>query len=297
MEIRNLRTFQQVAERNSFTAAAGALGYSQSTVSFQIKQLEEELGCLLFERINHTLTLTEQGRKTLDYAQSVLHMTEEFKHSMDGSQTPSGFVHIVAPDSICEEMITKNYRKFYSRYPGISLKFSTADTSNMFQMLNRNEADVILTLDSHVYSREYIIAREEPVAVHFVSGKDSPLAGMKGLSIRDLLVFPFILTEKGIGYRSVLDRALEKMSIELRPVLELGRTDMITSIVRDSHSISFLPDFVTAEGVARGDLVYLDVEDIEIDVWKQLIYHRNKWISRSLGAFLDYTIEAEFSKE
>ena len=65
MEIRNLITFVQVAELNSFTRAAKALDYSQSTVSFQIKQLETELGCLLFERINHTISLTEQGRMTL----------------------------------------------------------------------------------------------------------------------------------------------------------------------------------------------------------------------------------------
>ena len=294
MEIRNLRTFQQVAERNSFTAAAAALGYSQSTVSFQIKQLEEELGCLLFERINHTLTLTEQGRSTLDYAQSVLHLTEEFKQSMDRSQDPSGFVHIVAPDSLCEEMVARNYNNFYSCYPGISLKFSTADTVDMFRMLDRNEADVILTLDSHVYSREYIIAKEEQVAVHFVTGKNSPFAKKKNLSIRDLLDQPFVLTEKGIGYRGVLDDALEKMSMELHPVLELGRTDIITAVLKESNSISFLPDFVTAEGVSRGELVYLDVKDIEVDVWKQLIYHRNKWISRSMRAFLNYVAEAEF---
>ena len=58
MEIRNLITFVQVAELMSFTKAAKVLGYSQSTVSFQIKQLESEMNCLLFERINHNITLT-----------------------------------------------------------------------------------------------------------------------------------------------------------------------------------------------------------------------------------------------
>ena len=68
MEIRNLMSFIQVAELNSFTKAADVLGYSQSTVSFQIKQLETELDCLLFERINHTITLTERGKELLSYA-------------------------------------------------------------------------------------------------------------------------------------------------------------------------------------------------------------------------------------
>ncbi|MBP3543179.1 MAG: LysR family transcriptional regulator, partial [Lachnospiraceae bacterium] len=79
MEIRNLLTFVQVAELNNFTRAAKLLGYSQSTVSFQIKQLEDELDCLLFERINHTISLTAKGRELLTYAQQVNRLTEEFR--------------------------------------------------------------------------------------------------------------------------------------------------------------------------------------------------------------------------
>ena len=91
MEIRNLVTFVQVAELNSFTKAAKALDYSQSTVSFQIKQLETELDCLLFERINHTLILTEKGRELLDYAQKVCRLTDEFhQNRSSGDQACSG---------------------------------------------------------------------------------------------------------------------------------------------------------------------------------------------------------------
>ena len=79
MELRNLITFTNVAEQGSFTKAAELLGYSQSTVSFQIKQLEEELDCLLFERINHTITLTERGQELVVYAHKILALEEEFK--------------------------------------------------------------------------------------------------------------------------------------------------------------------------------------------------------------------------
>ena len=71
MDIKNLITFIHVAERNSFTKAGAVLGFSQSTVSFQIKQLEAELGVQLFERINHTVVLTEKGREVLKFAQTV----------------------------------------------------------------------------------------------------------------------------------------------------------------------------------------------------------------------------------
>lgn len=83
MELRNLTTFIHVVELGSFTKAAEQLGYSQSTISFQIKQLEEELGCLLFERINHTITLTERGRELVSYAHRVRALTDEFKESLN----------------------------------------------------------------------------------------------------------------------------------------------------------------------------------------------------------------------
>ena len=60
--------------------------------------------------------------------------------------------------------------------------------------------------------------------------------------------------------------------------------------------ISFLPDVVTEKKVAEGTLIYLDIADFEIDIWKQLIYHRNKWISKHFHAFLQYVMEKEFSK-
>ena len=296
MEIRNLITFVHVAELNSFTKAAKALGYSQSTISFQIKQLEEELDCMLFERINHTISLTEKGREVLAYAQKINHLTDEFKQNLSNSHEISGHIHIVTPDSICEMMLSTNYFDFYQHYPKISLKFSTADTDDMFRILDHNEADVIFTLDSHVYHQDYIIAKEERISTHFVTSPNSPFAGQKGLSIKDIANHPFILTEKKMGYRRVFDEMLAKMSLDIQPVMEIGRTDLITFSLEKGIGISFLPDFVTQKKVAEGKLVYLDIIDFEIDIWKQLIYHRNKWISKHFHAFIEYVMEKEFSE-
>lgn len=293
MEIRNLRTFREVAERGSFTAAAVALDYSQSTVSFQIRQLEEELGCLLFERMHHAITLTEQGQQLLNYAHSVLRLTEEFRQNMESGGEPEGTIHIVAPDSVCEALLLAHYGEFFRRYPKISLKFSSGDTGDMFRMLDRNEVDVMLTLDRHVYGRDYIIAGEQPVKMHFVTRANSPLLQRNALQLEDLAEEALLLTEKGMSYRSLLDKAFEEKSLEVRPVLEIGRTDILLRMLQEG-GISFLPDFVTAAAVKSGELAYLPVENTEIPVWKQLIYHRNKWISHSLRAFLDFIIEKEF---
>ena len=295
MELRNLITFIHVAELGSFTKAANQLGYTQSTISFQIKQLEEELGCLLFERINHTITLTEKGHELVSYAHQIRALTDEFRENLTQESDYSGHIHIVTPDSVCEEMIYSHYIDFHNKYPSISIRFTTADTSVMFDMLDHNEADAIITLDSHTYRRDYVIAKEKPLSMHFVTNARSEFVHTRNLCIQDIINEPFILTECGQGYRRVFDKELAKHSLEITPVLEIGRTDIITSILAQSDMISYLPDFVTTPLIASGELCYLDVCDVNIEIWKQLIYHKNKWISKSLKTFIDYVKATEFS--
>ncbi len=296
METRNLITFVHVAELGSFTKAAQTLGYSQSTVSFQIKQLETELDCLLFERINHTVSLTDRGRQLLSYAHEITALTDAFMQRMNSPEVPAGYIHFVTPDSVCEDMLLRRYADFHRHYPGIDLKFTNADTAVMFDMLDRNEADAVITLDSHIYRKEYVIAKEKAVGVHFVANPRSAFAGKKDLSIRDITNAPFILTEKGMGYRRVLDKELAKQSIEIAPILEVGRTDIIIRLLEENDCISFLPDFTTEKKVREGSLIYLDVRDVKTEIWKQLIHHRDKWLSNAMQACLSYVKAHEFEE-
>ena len=295
MQLRNLITFMHVAELGSFTKAAEQLGYTQSTVSFQIKQLEEELDCLLFERINHTITLTECGQDLVYYAHQIRALTDEFKEKHSKEDQLAGHIRIVTPDSVCEDMVNSHYIDFHSKYPLISIQFATGDTAMLLDMLDHNEADIIITLDQHCYNKDYVIAKEEQLSMHFVTNVASKFAGKQGLSIRDISGEPFVLTEHGQGYRRVLDRELAKKHMEITPVLEIGRTDMITSILTQSNMISFLPDFATKHLVDAGVLRYLDICDVDVEIWKQLIYHKNKWLSKSLKTVIDYIKENEFS--
>ena len=147
-----------------------------------------------------------------------------------------------------------------------------------------------------MYDKDYIIAKEERMSTHFVVGSNHPLVNEKNLSIYDVVKHPFVLTEKKMGYRKVLEKELAKRSLEINPVLEIGRTDIITKTLEKVNLIAFLPDFVTAEEVAEGKLKYLDVTDCQIDIWKQLIYHRNKWMSKHFEAFIQFVMEYEFGK-
>lgn len=295
MDMKQLKTFLYVAELNSFTQAADKLGYSQSTVSFQIRRLEEELDCTLFERINHTVILTDQGRKVLEYARKIEKMTKELKGSMQRKDEISGNIRLAMADSLCDAFFNEDFKEFRRRYPGIILKIMTGGTEEMFRLMNQNEADAILTLDSHVYDMRYVIAREEEVGIHFVAGKDCPLIKKRMVSIEEIIRYPLVLTEKGMSYRRLMDEKLAEKSLEVRPVLELGSTRLISSLVEQNVGISFLPDYVTETKRKEGKLFCVNVKDFEIKLWKQLLYRRDKWVSPPLEAVLAYCIEENFS--
>jgi len=295
MDIKNLISFTHVAELSSFTKAAEKLGFSQSTISFQIRQLETELKAQLFERVNHTVVLTEKGWEVLKYAHQISKLTQELKENIQDEGAAVGHIRLAMADSLCNSMLRENFNMFRERYPGITLKVIAAGTEEMFRLLNRNEADAILTLDNHIYNTEYVIVREEKAGMHFVSGIHNPLCQVPLVPVHELVRQPFILTEKGMSYRRLMDEKLAGMSLEVRPVLEIGSTDLICMLVEQGTGISFLPDYVTARAVEMGRMAYLHVDNFEIEVWKQLLYHRGKWVSPQMESVLKYCVSREFT--
>ena len=95
MNIFQLETFAKIAETKNFTSAGNILGYAQSTVTAQIKQLEDELGCLLFDRLGKSIVLTEEGERLLGYAQKMLQLKREIYLEVPPSKEPSGTIKLV----------------------------------------------------------------------------------------------------------------------------------------------------------------------------------------------------------
>lgn len=288
MDLRSLQIFIEVAELNSFTRAGERLGYSQPTVSFQIRQLEQELGVPLFDRIGHTVSLTDAGREALEYAHRICNLSREMTDLNLRDRTVSGVIRIGMADSLCDPMIAREFADFRRKYPQITLHIHNAGTGELFRMLDHNEVDLICTMDSRIYDTNYIAEEEEPVEAHFVVSAENSLAQEAAVSVERLLELPFLLTEKGMSYRRLMDEGLAARSLEVRPVLETARADIICGLVAQDMGISFLPDYVTEEDVCAGRLHRLETEDFHVTVWKQILYRRDKWISPPMKALISY---------
>lgn len=288
MDLQGLNIFIQVAELNSFTKAGAKLGYSQPTVSFQIKQLEQELGVKLFDRIGHTVSITDEGRNVLAYAQKICQLSEEMIADAGKRYEPEGIVRLAMADSLCTPLIASRFAEFRMAYPKVQLHIITGETKELFRLLDHNEVDLVCTLDVPIYNTTYIRANEERVGVHFVAAADSPLAKNLHVTIPDLLPHPFLTTERRVSYNRILNERLAEQGIELHPVLEMGSADLLCRLVVNNLGIAFLPDYVTEEAVRRGTVVRIPVKGLKIEVEKQILYRRDKWVTLQMKAIIEH---------
>lgn len=292
MELRNIKTFLCVAEQCSFSKAAVMLGYSQSTVTTQIQQLEQEFGTLLFERIHKTVRLTAAGTEFVGFAQKMLLTADEAKNAMKRLPEENGELRIAMAESLCSTFFLDILERYHKEYPNVDLSITTGGTDDIFYMLRHNEADMVYTLDRRIYSPDLVTALEKEENVYFVASPSYSAAG-KAVTLEELTKYDFILTEKNMSYRKHLDELMASKSLQIRPFLELGSVEMIRTLVERGIGISFLPCYAVKDSIKNGTLVKIDVSENQIEVWRQLIYHKNKWVSPAMRAMIKLIKEYE----
>ena len=288
MEIRNLITFVRIAEVRNFSKTAEQLGYSQSAVTMQIKQLEAELQVQLFERIGKKAKLTQAGQRLLPYALDILSAAGKAESIAREPEQISGKLRIGTCESYVISVLPPVFMEMGERCPGVEISTHTAPVPDLIDMLRQNDIDILYFLDEKLYFPEWIKVMEQPENIYFVSTSSSPLARMKKIPISRLVEEPLYLTEKGISYRYAMEQTLAAAGYELHPRLEVGNTDVITRFLLKNKGISFLPEYVVKDDVAEGRLAILDTECPRIVMWSQLAYHRNKYVTPQMKLFLEF---------
>ena len=147
MTIIQLGTFLKIAETRSFTSAAALLGYAQSTVTTQIKQLEEELGCLLFDRLGKNVILTAEGEKLSAYAEKMLQLEREILLDVPAAEEPSGLLRLGVSESLCYNRLPEALTEYRRRYPGVDIRLSFIMHDTFPDQLKKGSLDIAWSLN------------------------------------------------------------------------------------------------------------------------------------------------------
>lgn len=210
MELRQLKTFYTLASTLNFTRAAEVQNYVPSTVTMQMKALEEELGVKLVDRLGKNVTLTDAGRTFLRYADNILSVVEEAQHAVKQSGELTGTVVISADETLCTYRLPTVLRQFRLSYPGIRLMFRPLANSNLKQSLREGDADIIFMLDEDKGETGFCGEKMLDEPFYLLVSPDHPLAAHTALTIEDFHGETLLLTEKGCSYRTFFDRSLSQ---------------------------------------------------------------------------------------
>lgn len=287
MEFREISTFLQVAQYQSFSKAARHLGYSQAAVTIQIKQLEQELGVHLFDRIGKQISLTHQGQVFYQYAVSIRNDLEQAKNAVSDPSTLSGKLCLGTIESICASIFPDLLAEYHRLHPEVTISIVTDSPGVLLDRMNENTIDIVYLLDRRIYDNRWCKTLEEPEENIFVASPDHELALVKReLELDEVLRFPFFLTEKDASYRHMLEQYLASINRSVKPFLEIGSTEFIIHMLLKNTGISFLPKFTVQRELQQKQLTALNVRGFQMQTWRQIFYHKNKWVTREMQEFL-----------
>lgn len=287
MEIRELTTFLQVANQQSFSKAAKILGYTQAAVTIQIKQLEKELNIRLFDRIGKQITLTHPGEILYQYAANILKSIEEAKDAVADSPELNGRLAIGGIESICVSFLPRLIYEYHRLHPKVEISIVTDSPSVLLEQMNKNNLDIVYFMDRRMYDPKWVKVLEKPEEIIFVASSVHPYTKKDDLTLSQVIKEPFILTEKNASYRQILDQYLLAYDMEIHPVLESGSTDFLINLLRTDMGISFLPRFTVESRIKAGTLAEVKVTDFNMRIWRQIVYRKDKWLTREMTSFLE----------
>lgn len=285
MELREIQTFLSVADLQSFSRAAKQLGYSQSAVTMQIQNLERELNTKLFDRIGRHVAMTYAGHVFYEHGCSVMKEVDKLRETLSDAPELTGTLSIGAIESIGSSILPELLERYHSLHPGVSVSVHLDSPDALLDRLGQNTLDIVYLLDQSIYEPAWVKAMEEPEDIVFVAAAGHPLLKEEELRLEDILREPFVLTEKNASYRFTLDRYLASKGLSIQPFLEIGNTDFIIRRVRKGDCISFLPAYALQDGFQECPLRTLPVKDFHMSLWRQLLYHKNKWVTREMKEF------------
>ena len=272
MEHRHLITFKTIVERGGFKKAAEHLGYAQSSITAHIKELEEELGKPLFDRLGKKVVLTQYGRHFLPYAVKIIDLHSQ---ALNTNEEPTGDLTIGISESLTIGRIPSILLEYKRSYPKVNLSLKSIENYQVASSLQNGDIDLALILEKDDWSLPELycerLKRERMVLI-------SPL---KQENTRTVLY-----TERSCSYKSVFDHYIKFKQMDVKESLDFQSIEAIKQCVRSGLGISLLPYFSVKEELESQKLHGEEVEPGHPAISTFLAYHKDKWLSPSINSMI-----------
>jgi len=289
LTLRSLRVFEAAATTGGYSRAGELLGMTQSAVSQQIRQLEDELGARLFDTQARPIRLTDAGAELLRHARVILaqvSVAEDALTTLDGHYRGQLHVGVVSPGQYFVPRLLAGFRL---AHPELRLKLSQGRRDHLLGLLAERQLDLLIggyppaeaDVEAEVFARH-------PHCI--IAAPDHRLAAERQIPWAALRDDTFILREAGSATRAFLEHLLQMQRLQVRADVELQGPEAIKAAVMARMGISFASAHTFQSELAAGRLVVLDVQEMPKQLDWCVLTRRDTPLSGSQRLLRDHVL-------
>lgn len=287
MNLHQLRVFYEVAKAKSFSAAAEKLYLTQPAVTWQVKNLEESFDLKFLDRIGKKNLLTEEGKVLFDFADRILNLTRQAEEALaDLKGLSRGNLRIASTFTFGDFYLPALLEVFHKKYPKIVVQVSTGNSSQTIENTLLHKTDLAIAAYDPKNEKLKVWEMTTDLLVGVVS-PSHPFARRKSIALKELNGQPLILREEGSSPRRIIDEILAEKRISPVIIMESASTSAIKKMVESGVGMAILSQQVVKEELKGKSLKQLSFNDARIAYRFYLVYHKDKYLSRAVKAFID----------
>ena len=292
MEWQQIIGFYHVAKLSSFTKAANATFRTQSAISQQIKNLEEELGCQLLERIGkRKLRLTSAGERFFKFSESILEkynsLTEEI-NEIKGLQI--GHLRMAAPFTTLYHLFPLALKSYIKQFPNVELTILDRSQQDILDLIKNGDIDLGLVLESNIKT-DLTALRWKKVRTVVMTPIGHPLAKVKRVTLKQIGKYPLILPPINLKYRSNLEEKFQKLGIDYRIIMESSNVELSSLYVEMGLGISFATIVKDLPELKKRRLAFLPMDHLFKPDYIVVVMRKDKTLISYKNAFIKILFE------
>jgi len=281
MNFNHLRSFYSVVKNRSFTLACKELNISQSTVSLQVRELEEYYNNPLLNRKDRKLDLTEAGQVVFSYAEKIFALSEEMENALeDLNQLKSGTLKIGVALVTLKDLVPNLIAALKDNHPGIAIQ--------LFTGLSKDILAKVMNFEYHIgiiarvnYPNNLIVKQIAKQKLYYIT---TDKIGKK-ISLKNLSNTPIILQAEGAAHREIIINEFKKRNIPLNICLETEDPSTLKSMVQSGVGGAFMPLCSIEEEVEEGQFNMIEIKD-DLYFYFDVIFLKERRASKTVRVII-----------
>ena len=288
MDLKYLNTFRTIVDEGSFSKAADRMNYTQSTITFQIGQLEQELNSRLFEKIGRRMVLTKAGEQLIPYVDNVLDSVDKMRNFERDLAECRGDLHIGVGETLLCFRLPAILKEFHEMAPNARLFIRSMNCYDIRDELLNGSLDLgVFYQDVGGFGSNLetcVMGEFETVLVGSPHTKENY---PDFITPDQKIPLPFIINEPNCIFRQMYEEYTRSRSILMDHTIELWSIPTIKNLVKSDVGVSYLPRFAVKEELEHGNLVEIETAIESPYITAVCAHHKNKWVSPLMQLFMD----------